>query len=136
MLDVRGEGSSPGACVAMRPGDAASGRGVPVNGAPRWPARHVREAPRPYEDEGSVREARGAVGVAPGVWWSVALRAPVAVDEGAAAAVHLRLERHGPMASVSHDGSIDLTVPAAELDAIVTLLAGIVAQARRDGVTP
>jgi hypothetical protein len=92
----------------------------------------VHEPSRRYEDEGSVRESRGAVSLEGGSWWSAVL----AVPAGAAAPAHVRLVRHAGPGDASARVDAELLVPAAELEDVVTLLAGVVAQARRDAVLP
>jgi hypothetical protein len=95
----------------------------------------VREGTAPYEDEGSLRQARGAVPVGRDAWWAVSLTVPVrdARPDGRLALV--RLERHGASAAdVPRVPPVDLLVPGDEVDALAALLAGVVAQARRDAV--
>ena len=94
----------------------------------------VREPDPLYEDEGSTREAHGAVSVGRGAWWSAVLATPI--DPSWGGTVVLRLERHGDDAPGARGAREALLVAGDELDAIVTLLAGVVAQARRDGVLP
>lgn len=96
---------------------------------PKWPA-YVHEGVPRYEDEGSACEARGAVSVRGGAWWSAALSVPV----GAADDALVRLTRHGAGGQSAAAERIDLRVSASELDAVIALLAGVVAQARRDAV--
>ena len=99
--------------------------------------RCVRETTPRYEDEGSVREARGAVTVDGGAWWSAGLAVPIGGALPGDDRVHLRLERHGAaMAGVASDARVDLVLRRSELDAVVALLAGVVQQARRDAVLP
>jgi hypothetical protein len=102
--------------------------------------RLVRERPLRYEDEGSERVVRGAVTVAADAWWSAAL---VVGDEGAGAggadegSLIVQMKRHGPSPS-GYRGNVevDLSLSRSEIDAIVVLLAGLVDQARRDGILP
>jgi hypothetical protein len=70
-------------------------------------------------------------------WWSVALSVPHDETGTADDALFVRLERHGTRPA-GYRGSVDteLTLPRSEIDAIVMLLAGVVEQARRDGVLP
>lgn len=97
----------------------------------------VREVPPRYEDEGSERQARGAVAVGPDAWWTAALTVPVRGGVPDARCVLVRLERHGPWAAgQSRVPSVDLVVPGDEVEALVPLIAGVVAQARRDAVLP
>jgi hypothetical protein len=92
-----------------------------------------------YEDEGSERLSLGSVAVEDGSWWSAALTVP----EGDAhsgrgrGTLFLRLARHGsPPSDYRGEVEMELSVPGAEADAVVALLAGVVDQARRDGVLP
>lgn len=107
---------------------------------PRWTADRVREPSPPYEDEGSVRESRGAVSVWSDAWWSAALSLPIDAGDhsaGVPGVAQLRLERHGaPTGTSRPPGRVELAVPIAELDAVAALLSGVIAQARRDGVLP
>jgi hypothetical protein len=74
------------------------------------------------------------VSLALGRWWSGKLTVPVA---GAADLVFLRIERHGePPTGYGGDASADVSVPVAEIDDVLVLLLGLVAQARCDGVLP
>lgn len=99
--------------------------------------RCVRETTPRYEDEGSVRESRGAVSVQRGAWWSAALDVPINHHGPADDRVQLRLERHGAaMAGQASEARVDLVIRLSELDAVVALVAGVVQQARRDGVLP
>ncbi len=108
-------------------------------------ASYVREPPHRYEDEGSVRESRGSASVGRGVWWSAALVVPIRPDDrgdargdargDGRAPVLVRLERHGALpGGAAIDVETVLVVPSSELDTIVALLGGVIAQARRDGV--
>jgi hypothetical protein len=102
-------------------------------------ASSVRERPNRYEDEGSIREARGSASVGRSAWWSVALVVQARPDElgdvGGEEHALVRLERHGVMpAGAAVDAQSVLVVPSSELDTLVALLAGVIAQARRDGV--
>jgi len=98
----------------------------------------VREPERPYEDEGSTREARGAVSLPGGAWWSAVLRVPM--HDAAAPgmpAVQLQLSRHAaPGEDAAHSVRAELLVPAGEVGDVARLLAGVVTQARRDAVLP
>ena len=101
------------------------------------PRACVREGPARYDDEGSVREARGAVAVGAGAWWSAALTVPIERNPAAPVPVRVRLTRHGDdVPGQPGSAGIELLLPAAELAAVVTLLAGVTAQAARDGVLP
>jgi len=95
----------------------------------------VREWPPRYEDEGSERIARGSVSVGAEAWWSVALSIPDGSGGSLADTVFLRLQRHGAHPP-DYRGDVvgELTLPRTEVDAIAALLAGVVEQARRNGV--
>lgn len=97
----------------------------------------VEELSPRYEDEGSEARSRGSVSVAPGAWWSATLSVPGSASEPARGAVLLRVERHGTAPDQQPvDAAVELVLPSTEIDAVVTLLAGVVAQARRDEVLP
>ena len=96
----------------------------------------VREWTRAYEDEGSTTQSMGAVTVCREGWWSVALTVPIGVTSAADQPVVVRLERHGAPTPGAAGGEHEIVVPASEVDAVVALLAGVVEQARRDGVLP
>lgn len=97
----------------------------------------VRERSPRYEDEGSVREARGAVTLPDGDWWSGALTVPVDAVAAEGAVARITLQRHGAVrgsAGATPDAGVDLLVRVTDLDALVTLLDGVVRQARRDAL--
>ena len=113
------------------------------SGPPRWPNKtgiaphEVREWSHRYDDEGSEARSLGSVSVGAEAWWSVALSVPGRASDPARDTVLVRLERHGPPPSEGRGhGDMELVLPSLEIDALVTLLAGVVAQARRDGVLP
>ena len=109
-------------------------------------ARRFTERPMPayewYEDGGRERRAAGAVDVGRGAWWSATLSVPLNPtgldDGGAPAVVFLHVERHGHLPDAYRGGveTMDLSLPASELAALLALLVGLVAQGRRDGVLP
>jgi hypothetical protein len=98
-------------------------------------ALRVREWPLRYEDEGSEGLSLGSVSVGAQAWWSVALSVPEGGGGSADDVLFVRFERHGAHPA-GYRGSVEasLSLPRSEIDAIVMLLAGIVDQARRDGV--
>jgi hypothetical protein len=100
---------------------------------PRPAAEPPSDARGPsYEEEGSSRRAVGSVAVAADAWWSATLSAP---EDGGP--LLLTLERHGAAPERHRTGDVaELSLPASEIDAIVALISGVVAQARRDGVLP
>ncbi|NUO96085.1 MAG: hypothetical protein HOQ14_16505 [Gemmatimonadaceae bacterium] len=85
-----------------------------------------------YEDEGSERTSTGAINLTPDAAW----RATLSVPLPGADAVFLRIERTGPLPDgyVGAEESAGLSVPVKELDTVMALLAGVIAQARRHGV--
>jgi hypothetical protein len=99
-------------------------------------ARAVREVTArysAYEDEGCERRALGSVGVTADTCWRATLTVPI-TDRVA----FICLERSGPLPT-GYRGSEEsafFSLPVEEAEALVTLLVGIVAQARRDGVFP
>lgn len=94
----------------------------------------VRERIREYEDEGNVRLSQGSLSVDAGAWWSVALSAP---DDTGDETLFVQLDRHGAVpAGYRGDVQVHLSVPRSELDVVVRLLAGVVEQARDNGVIP
>jgi hypothetical protein len=97
----------------------------------------VREQSLRYEEEGSERLSLGSVSVGTDAWWSVALSVPDSAADPNDDALFVRFERHGAQPT-GYRGSIEaqLSVPRSEIDAIVMLLAGVVDQARRNGVLP
>ena len=108
---------------------------------PRHPdadlARRVWERSQEYEDEGSERRSLGAVSVGAGAWWSATLTAPQAESGADGEVVFVHFRRHGETPAGYHGTTeVDFTVPRSEVDAFVTLLSGLVEQARRDAVLP
>jgi len=94
--------------------------------------REERPAFATYDAEGSERRALGSIEVAAGARWMATLTVPIP-DDGVA---FLHLERSGaaPLGYRGGEERADFSAPVAEVEALVALLAGIVAQARRDGV--
>jgi hypothetical protein len=88
------------------------------------------EVPRPvYEREGSERVSRGSVTLLSGGRWSATLEVRMQDDQGAL----LTVKRSGPgVGPAPSDAS--LMIPPGEADALLTLLTGLVEQARADGV--
>jgi hypothetical protein len=88
------------------------------------------EVPHPaYESEGSERVSRGSVTLPSGGRWSATLEVRMGDNQGAL----LTVDRSGPGAQLSPlDAS--LTLPPGEAEALLTLLAGLIEQARADGV--
>lgn len=93
------------------------------------PGRVQEESPR-YEDEGTVRLARGAVAVGGAAWWTATLAVPWGGE--VAGRAQLSVRRRGPGEEM--DCASELAVPVAEMEALLVLLGGVVAQARRDAV--
>jgi hypothetical protein len=88
------------------------------------------ETPRPsYENEGSERVSRGSVTLPSGGRWNATLEVRMRHDQGAL----LTLNRSGPGAGPAPSDA-SLMIPPGEAEALLTLLAGLVEQARADGV--
>jgi hypothetical protein len=87
-----------------------------------------------YESEGSESRTLGSIPVAPGAHWTVTLTVPIPPRDIA----FLQLERRGelPAGYLGAEESALLSLPIGEADALIALLVGVVAQARRDGVLP
>lgn len=110
---------------------------TPSHSAPRKYARAVREhASRygTYEHEGSESRTIGSVLVAPRARWTARLTVPIPERN----LMLVQLERDGdlPAGYRGAEERVCLSVPAGELDALLTLLSAVVADARRDGVLP
>ncbi|MGH7514148.1 MAG: hypothetical protein ACREOQ_14635 [Gemmatimonadales bacterium] len=84
-----------------------------------------------YEPEHSERQVTGSVAVGQESRWVATLAVPMTGDQS----VLLTLEREGPAPAgapaVEH---VMLVIPPGEADAVLTLLRGIVAHARRNGM--
>ena len=99
------------------------------------PARRVWERSQEYEDEGSERRSRGAVSVGAAAWWSASLTLPASESGVDGDVVFLHFKRHGETPAGYHGSTeVDFSVPRSEVDAFVTLLSGLVEQARQDAV--
>lgn len=87
-----------------------------------------------YESEGSERRTLGSLPVPPGAHWTATLTVPIPPRDIA----FLQLERRGelPAGYLGAEESALLSLPIGEADALIALLVGVVAQARRDGVLP
>jgi hypothetical protein len=85
-----------------------------------------------YEPEGSERRTLGSVDVAPDARWMATLTVPIP-DDGV---VFVHLERRGtlPAGYRGSEETAAFSLPASETEALVALLAGVTAQARREGV--
>ena len=88
--------------------------------------------PRRYEDEGSERTSTGAIYLTSHAAWKATLSVPLPDAD----AVFLRVERTGPLPDQYRgaEESAVLSIPVDELEAVLGVLAGVIAQARRDGV--
>ena len=84
-----------------------------------------------YEPESSERRALGSIPVSADAHWNATLTVPMTGD-----VAFVDLERRGELPRDYRGGEerAQLALPVRELDALVALLAGVVAQARRDGV--
>ncbi len=107
-----------------------------ANAHPTGPLQLVREEQVPldssrpsYENEGSDRVARGSVTLPSGAWWSSTLEVRITGDQSAL----LTVGRQGSGRAAKPDEAT-LVIPPGEADAVLALLAGIIAQARSDGV--
>lgn len=100
-----------------------------------WLVRESRTPPKPesgtYEDEGSERVSRGSVTLPSGASWFSQLEVPIHGDEPGL----LTVRRQAPGPSLAPDET-SLVVPHGEAEALLALLQGLFAQARRDGVIP
>jgi hypothetical protein len=84
-----------------------------------------------YEAGHSERQVTGWVAVGQESRWGATLAVPMTGDQSAL----VTIERTGPTPAGAPDvPEVALVVPPGELDALLTLLHGIVVQARRDGV--
>jgi hypothetical protein len=85
-----------------------------------------------YEDEGSERSSVGSVSVGKDSYW----RATISVPLPKADTVFVRIEREGtlPKGYVGAEESAGWSMPMAELDLVMELLAGVIRQGRRDGI--
>jgi hypothetical protein len=84
-----------------------------------------------YQYNGSLRQAAGSVCTENGAWWFGKLSAPI----GRPGEVRITAERH---CSEDEQGSWggEITIPLAEVDAVIALVRGLRDQARYDGVLP
>jgi hypothetical protein len=100
---------------------------------PMWLLREASLPPdtsqASYESEGSERVARGSVMLPSGACWLARLEVPITGSELAL----LTVCRQAPEQSLSPDEA-SLVIPASEVNALLALLNGLFAQARRDGV--
>jgi hypothetical protein len=86
-----------------------------------------------YEPESSERRALGTLAVTADARWNATLTVPMTGQ-----VAFLDLERRGGLPPNYRGGeeSANLALPVAELGALVGLIAGVIEQARRDGVVP
>jgi hypothetical protein len=93
--------------------------GPSAGGAPEYEAGH------------SERQVTGSVAVGQESRWIATVAVPMTGDQSAL----IVIEREGPTpAGAPEVHEVALVVPPGELDALLTLLRGIVAQAQREGV--
>jgi hypothetical protein len=84
-----------------------------------------------YEAGHSERQVTGSVAVGQESRWVATMAVPMTGDQSAVVII----EREGPPPPGSPDvPEVTLVIPPGELDALLTLIQGIVVQARRDGV--
>jgi hypothetical protein len=87
----------------------------------------------PYEPGHSERQVNGSVAAGQESRWFATLAVSMTGDQS----IFLSVEREGPVpAGAPLVEDMALVIPPGEADAVLTLLHGIVAQARRDGVLP
>jgi hypothetical protein len=82
-----------------------------------------------YDKETSDRISRGSVMLSRDTLWTAELAVPTTGDQTAL----LIIERHGPERGIGPQDAA-IAIPSGEIDALQTLLSGIIAQARQDGV--
>jgi hypothetical protein len=87
-----------------------------------------------YESEGSEHRSLGSISIEAGARWTATLTVPIPPRSIA----FLQLERRGdlPAGYLGAEESALLSLPIGETEAVIALLTGVVAQARRDGVLP
>jgi hypothetical protein len=84
-----------------------------------------------YEPGHSERQVTGWVTVGAETRWAATLAVPMTDDQSAL----VTIEREGPTpVRAPAVPPVTLVIPPGEVDALLTLLRGLVAQARRDGV--
>ena len=84
-----------------------------------------------YQPGHSARQTTGSVAVGRKSWWLATLSVPMTGDQ----AILLTVERDGPSpAATPAMDQATIVIPPGEVDAVLTLLQGIVAQGRQDGV--
>lgn len=85
-----------------------------------------------YESEGAEHQVLGSIPVNPEARWLAVLTVPIP-DSGT---VFLSVKRRGPVPNGYRGGTdeIDVSFPVGETDAVVTLVARVIADARRVGV--
>ncbi|MDB4916108.1 MAG: hypothetical protein JWM95_3752 [Gemmatimonadetes bacterium] len=104
---------------------------------PGWKPLRVRESVPRYENGGDVRFSQGSMSVGGEAWWSVTLSVPEGPEVMAEDIVFLQLERHGALpAGYRGETEVHVSLPRAEVDGVVALLAGVVDQAHQSGVLP
>ena len=107
---------------------------VTVRGAPGavYEGRGQYLPPRQYEDEGSERASTGAIYLTSDSAWRATLSVPLPEAD----VLFLRIERTGQLPA-GYRGAEEravLSIPVGEIDTVLGVLAGVVAQARTDGV--
>ena len=85
-----------------------------------------------YDDEGSQRSSIGSVIVGEDSYW----RATISVPIPKADTVFVKIEREGtlPAGYMGAEETASWSMPMAELDLVMKVLAGVIRQGRRDGV--
>lgn len=121
------------ASLAQSSSDLSPGRGLYMEQGTRH-QRVIREISPAYESEGSEHRTLGTVSMSDDARWTATLTVPIPERNVA----FVELERRGalPEGYRGSEESAHLSLPLGELDAIVALLAGVIADARTDGVLP
>jgi hypothetical protein len=107
----------------------ARGRGLLVVGEDEPPQYFGKGS---YDDEGSERSSTGSVIVGEDSYW----RATISVPIPKADTVFVKIEREGtlPAGYMGAEETASWSMPMAELDLLMKVLAGVIRQGRRDGV--
>lgn len=86
-----------------------------------------------YQPEHSERQVSGSVPLGADSRWFGTLAVPMTGDQSAL----VTIEREGQTPAGAPDvPSIEMVIPTGEIEAVLALLRGLVAQARTDGVLP
>jgi hypothetical protein len=98
-----------------------------------WLLREASVPPRSssgeYEREGSERVSKGTIATPSGGRWYCKLQVPITGEQGALLTIE-----HDESGGSLAPAQTTLVIPVGEADALVALLAGVIAQAKADGV--